>query len=133
MHLMRVYSKMQHHSSDHLDDYDLTPAQFEVLAHLSGSQGISQQSLAEKLLVTKGNVCGLIDRMSAQELVERRADPEDRRSNLLFLTGKGVELASAVIPAHEQYIVQHMEALSPEEQRTLGALLRDLDKYLDHH
>lgn len=133
MHLMRVHNKMHHHSSDHLEGYDITPAQFEVIAHLSTDQGISQQVLAEKLLVTKGNVCGLIDRMSSQGLVERRCDPADRRSNLLFLTEKGHQLASEVIPAHEQYIVEHMEALSPEEQRTLGGLLRDLDKYLDNH
>src|SRR5690242_9576078 len=94
MHLMRVHNKMQHHASDHLDYYDLTPAQFEVLAHLSADQGISQQVLAQKLLVTKGNVCGLIDRMSTQGLVERRCDPDDRRSNLLFLTDKGQALAA---------------------------------------
>jgi len=133
MHLMRVHSKMQHHSSEHLDNYDITPAQFEVLVHLSTNQGISQQELAEKLLVTKGNVCGLIDRMSSQELVERRSDPEDRRSNLLFLTERGQTLASEVIPAQEQYIIQHMAVLSPEEQRTLGGLLRELDHYLENH
>src|SRR4029078_8803354 len=100
---------------------------------LSADQGISQQILAQKLLVTKGNVCGLISRMEAQGLVERRCDHEDRRSNMLFLTDKGQTLASKVIPAHEQYILDHMAALSSEEQRTLGGLLRDLDKYLENH
>jgi DNA-binding MarR family transcriptional regulator len=130
---MRVHSKMEHHTSEHLHDYGLTPAQFDVLAQLRGAPGISQQALAERLLVTKGNVCGLLDRMSAQGLVERRSDPEDRRSNLLFLTEQGLKLADEVIPAHEEYIISHMVALPPEEQRLLGGLLRDLEKYLDNH
>ncbi len=133
LHLMRVYSKMQHHSMDHLGDYDLTLAQFEVLSRLSVSEGMTQQALAERLLVTKGNVCGLIDRMSALGLVERRADPEDRRSNMLFLTDAGRKLASEVIPAHEEFVSEHMEGLSDDEQRELTSLLRKLDRYLDTH
>src|SRR4051812_18049768 len=86
MHLMRVFTKMQQHSMDQLKCYDLTPSQFEVMSRLSASPGITQQALAESLLVTKGNVCGLIDRLEAQKLVERRCDPQDRRSNLLYLT-----------------------------------------------
>jgi len=116
-----------------LSEYDLTPAQFEVIAKLWGAQGISQQMLAERLLVTKGNVCGLIDRMSVLGLVERRCDPEDRRSNLLFLTDKGMELADRVIPAHERHIAEHMSVLSPEDQRKLAALLRELDRSLENH
>jgi DNA-binding MarR family transcriptional regulator len=133
LHLMRVYHKMQHHSGDHLDAYSLTPAQFEVIARLSAEQGITQQALAERLMVTKGNVCGLIDRLSAQGLVERCADPEDRRNNLLYLTVAGRELADKVIPAHEEFILEHMSALPQEDLRGLQRLLGTLDRYLERH
>lgn len=133
LHMMRVYNKMHHHSTDHLEQYSLTPAQFDVIAQLKLAPGITQQGLAEKLLVTKGNICGLIDRLEKQGLVERRADPEDRRSNLLHLTEKAEKLAECVVPAQERYIQEHMEALSDDEQRTLLALLRDLERGLDRH
>src|SRR5438128_1330245 len=77
--LVRVYEKVNRHLMNHLSKYDLSTAQYDVLAHLSQKPGITQQALAQELLVTKGNICGLIDRMSAHGLVERRNDPEDRR------------------------------------------------------
>ena len=57
-------------------------------------RGITQQELAERLLVTKANVVGLIDRVSPAGWVERRADPEDRRVNRLYLTNAGRKLAA---------------------------------------
>ncbi len=133
LHIMRVYNKMQHHSMEHLEGYDLTPAQFEVISRLSVNPGITQQRLAQSLLVTKGNVCGLIDRLEEHRLVERRCDPEDRRSNLLFLTEIGERLASRVIPAQEIFVQEHLACLSEEEQRDLLRILRHLDSGLKHH
>jgi DNA-binding MarR family transcriptional regulator len=130
---MRIYHKMQQHSSSHLHCYDLTPAQFEVLAHLHTNPGITQQELAEKLLVTKGNVCGLINRLEADGLVERCPDPEDRRSNRLHLTEKATQIASEAIPDHEAFIEDHMAALSGEDLEALHALLRGLDQSLKQH
>ena len=131
LYMMRVSNKIHHASADHLEKYDLTAAQFDVLAHLNAKSGISQQALSERLLVTKGNVCGLIDRMESRGLVSRRSHPDDRRLNLLYLTDEGKALAARVVPAHEEFLKQQMEHLSAEEQRTLSGLLRDLDRSLD--
>ena len=133
LHLVRVYDKMHHHAMDHLIDYGLTPAQFDVLAQLWRNQGINQQELAGKLLVTKGNVCGLIDRLEKLSLVERRSDPEDKRTNLLYLTEAGRKLADEAIPAHEAFILEHIGTLTHEEQASLLSILRNLDHKLDHH
>jgi DNA-binding MarR family transcriptional regulator len=127
LYLMRVYDKLQLRSMQHLAEYNLTPAQFDVLAQLSLKDRISQQELAERLLVTKGNVCGLIDRMSSRGLVERQSHPHDARVNLICLTDKGQALADEVIPAEEAFMQSQMDALSSDEQRTLQALLRELD------
>ena len=130
LHLMRVFSRVQRQESYHLAKYNLTLAQFEVLSRLSVTEGITQQALANQLLVTKGNVCGLIDRLSEQELVERRADPEDRRANLLYLTAAGRELAGQVVPAHQRVLHGLMSGLDDQEQRQLLSLLRKLDRSL---
>jgi MarR family transcriptional regulator, 2-MHQ and catechol-resistance regulon repressor len=133
LHLVRTYNKIHHHAMDQLKCSNMSPARFDVLAQLSVAPGISQQELSDRLLVTKGNTCTLLDKMAAQGLVERCADPEDRRSYRLYLTEEGRQLAETLIPAQEDFIHEHMSALSDEEQRTLLALLRDLDRSLERH
>ena len=131
--LIRVHDKMQRHTASHLECYDLTTAQYDVLAQLHDSPGIPQQELAERLFVSKGNVCGLIDRMSKHGLVERRGDPEDRRINLLYLTELGQKVAVDAVPAYGDFILDHFANLSEKEQQTLGDLLRKLETYLEGH
>lgn len=130
LYLIRVHNKIHRSSLEQLACHNLTLAQFDVLAHLSAREGITQQALSERLLVTKGNVCGLIDRLEERKLVVRRNDPEDRRSNLLYLTEEGKALAHKVVPAHEEHIQAEFAALNPEEQRSLLRLLRALDHSL---
>src|SRR5438477_12137476 len=89
LHLARAYNKMHHHAMDELKCSHMSPARFDVLAQLSVAPGISQQELSNRLLVTKGNTTTLLDKMTAQGLVERRPDPEDRRSYRLYLTEEG--------------------------------------------
>src|SRR4051812_21975307 len=75
MRLARVYGKVQQRSARHLRPFGLTVAQFDVLAQVGAAAGLSQQELAERLLVTKGNVCGLLDRLERAGLVTRQPDP----------------------------------------------------------
>jgi|SRR5436190_11883097 len=134
LHMVKVHNKMQHHAADHLECFDrLTPAQFDVLAQVKIAPGINQQNLSDRLLVTKGNTCGLLDRMEMLGLVERRPDPNDRRSKQLYLTGKGEALAETVVPAQEDFLQEHMSALTDEEQHALLSLLRRLDRSMEHH
>jgi DNA-binding MarR family transcriptional regulator len=105
--LVRTYQRIVRRLEQALDDHGLSLAQFEVLAHVHFESGISQSELAQRLLVTKGNVCGLIDRLGAAGLVLRKADPDDRRANRLFLTARGTALLAATLPTHLA-IVQEM-------------------------
>lgn len=132
LHLLKVHSKMERRSMGQLAEYDVTPAQFDVLAQLRKHPGINQQELSEHLLVTKGNVCGLINRMEERGWVARHSDPADRRINLLHLTCEGEALADKVVPLVERAIRENMSALAPEEQRELLNLLRELDRSLPY-
>src|SRR5919107_2418607 len=89
----------------------LSIPQFDLLSTLTEREGVSQQELAQRLYVTKGNVSGLVDRLVEAGLVERRALPGDRRSNALYLTDKGRDLAERGIAAQRAYVT-----------RTLGSL-----------
>jgi DNA-binding MarR family transcriptional regulator len=128
---MRVFNKVQRREAGHLHHHGLSIAQFDVLVQLSREEGITQQMLAERLMVTKGNVCGLIDRMSESGLVERRADPDDRRANLLHLTAAGRARAEEIVPDHQEFLTHVMSVLPVEDRRTLARLLAQLDRALD--
>lgn len=89
----------------------LSIPQFDLISTLGEREGLTQQELAQRLYVTKGNVSGLVDRLVEAGLVERRPIPGDRRSHALHLTAEGRRLASAGLAAQAAYVA-----------RTLGRL-----------
>jgi len=128
LRLMRVFQKIDRASGEHLRAWDLSVAQFDVLAHVGASEGMTQQELADSLLVSKGNVCQLVDKMEGRGWILRR---QEGRTNHLFLTEDGRKLVEEVVPAHEAMIAERFSVLSEEEQAQLYELLRKFDRALD--
>jgi DNA-binding MarR family transcriptional regulator len=128
LRLMRVFQKVDRASAGHLRGWDLSVAQFDVLAHVGASEGITQQELADSLLVTKGNVCQLLGKLEGRGLISRR---QEGRANRLFLTEAGRRLFERVVPAQEAMIADRFSVLSGEEQVQLHELLRKFDRALD--
>src|SRR5437660_3976097 len=114
MRLARVFQKVDRAASESLRCRQLSPAQVDVLAKVGSSEGISQQELANALLVTKGNVCQLLDKMEGSGLRERR---HDARVNRLFLTDQGSRVHDEVVPQHDAMLAGHFDKLSQEDQR----------------
>ena len=127
LRLFRVFQRIDRASSEHLRNWGLSTAQFDILARVGASRGITQQELADSLLVTKGNISQLLDRMEKLGLLRRC---QERRSNNLMLTEKGQELYDRVVPAQEQLIEEKLAALSSTEVNDLQRLLRKLDQGL---
>ncbi len=126
--LMRTVSLMEREISALVATCGLTITQFDVLATLDGLHGVTQQELAEKLLVTKGNVCGLIDRLEELGWVERKVDPEDARARRLYLTGAGRRKLQGVFPRHTREVVSRTTALSDSDAMKLRGLLLQLQQ-----
>jgi DNA-binding MarR family transcriptional regulator len=124
---MRVAAKVERKATEHLRTHGLSYAQFDVVAHVGAAPGITQQALARALLVTKGNVCQLLDRLEAAGWLERR---QEGRSNRVFLTEQGQALYASVIPAHEALIAEQFVSLPSAEQHQLLRLLRTVDHAL---
>ena len=125
MRLARVYQKVDRASAAHLRGWGLSVAQFDVLARVGGRSGMTQQELAASLLVTKGNVCQVLDRMEADGLVERRREGRAKR---LHLTARGADLFAEVVPAQERVVEQQIGVLDPAAQGALLSLLRQMDR-----
>jgi MarR family transcriptional regulator, organic hydroperoxide resistance regulator len=101
----------------------LSIPQFDLLSTLTEREGLSQQELAERLYVTKGNVSGLLDRMVEAGLVERRSIPGDRRSNALHLTPKGRDLADQGIAAQRSYVMRTLGTLPAQDLADLERIV----------
>jgi DNA-binding MarR family transcriptional regulator len=127
LRLMRVYQKVDRASSEHLKGWSLSVAQFDVLARVGASEGITQQELADSLLVTKGNVCQLVGKLEDRGMISRL---QQGRANRLFLTDEGRRLFEEVVPVHEAVIAERFSVLSDGEQARLYELLRKFDRAL---
>lgn len=101
----------------------LSIPQFDLLSTLTEQEGATQQDLAARLYVTKGNVSGLVDRLVEAGLVERRALPGDRRSHALHLTAEGRALAEKGIAAQRAYVERTLGRLRPGDLRDLERLV----------
>src|SRR5438477_1359509 len=122
MRLARVFQKVDRAASESLRCRQLSPAQVDVLAKVGSAEGISQQELANALLVTKGNVCQLLDKMEASGLLERRPDG---RVNRLFLTDQGRRVHDEVVPRHDAILAAYVSTLSAGDQAKLVRWFRD--------
>ncbi len=127
LRLARIYHKLDRASAHHLRPFGLSVAQFDVIAQIGANEGLCQQELARALLVTKGNVCQLLDRLERQGLIERRPAGTGR-SNRLYLTKEGRRLHDLAVPAQEALIASRLAGLTKEEQQTLARLLGKLDR-----
>src|SRR5690349_13113425 len=116
LRLVRVFQKVDRAATDSLRCRQLSPAQLDVLAKVGSAEGISQQELADALLVTKGNVCQLLDKMEANGLLERRPDG---RVNRLFLTDSGRAVHDQVVPRHDELLAEQFSTLTDDDQREL--------------
>ena len=125
--LIRFHHRVERRAVELLAAHGLTLPQFDVLATLWHGEGISQQELAERLLVTKGNVVGIIDRTSAAGWLERRTDPDDRRANRLYLTVAGRKLLAEAWPDQTAMLKRIYGRLTVGELRLMHELLERLD------
>jgi DNA-binding MarR family transcriptional regulator len=128
MRLMRVYHKVERRSAECLKGWGLSVAQFDVLAHVGAAEGITQQQLADSLVVSKGNVCQLLDKLEGRGWISR---VQEGRANRLFLTDEGRRLFEDVVPVHEAGIAERFSVLSEADQARLHELLRKFDRAME--
>jgi MarR family 2-MHQ and catechol resistance regulon transcriptional repressor len=132
--LLRTEAALSPHVDRGLRDLNLTGAQFNALLVLRDARpdGLPLSEVGRRLVVTKANVTGLIDRLERQGLVQRDpgASPEDRRITHARLTEKGMALLEEALPRRRQVLAQTFAGLTPEEKTQLIGLLTRLRRAL---
>jgi DNA-binding MarR family transcriptional regulator len=97
----------------------LTRAQWSVLANLARNEGIKQTELADILEIQPITLVGLIDRLEAVGMVERRSHPSDRRARTLHLTHKARPMLEHMRELADETRQEAMAGLSVSEQEHL--------------
>ena len=107
--------------------YDLNFASFDVLATLRRSgppHRLSPGALMDAMMITSGTMTNRIDQLAKRGLVERVAQPEDRRSVLIALTDEGFSLIDRAVESHVATQKRLTAGLSPSDRQALDALLK---------
>ncbi|MEO7909241.1 MAG: MarR family transcriptional regulator [Roseiflexaceae bacterium] len=125
LRLARVFQKIDTHSERFFRSQGMNTAHFDVLAQVGAARGMTQQELADALLVTKGNISQLLSKLEQAGMITRQ---QIGRTNCLSLTNQGQAVFEKVVPQQEALIANLLAPLSDEDQRELLRLLRKLDQ-----
>ncbi len=123
--LVEAYLAFYRVGSRHIQSLGLTPGQFDVIAELEGTEGLTCAKLSEHTLTTKGTLTGVLDRLEHKGLIQRGHVGGDRRAIRVQLTPKGVDLFQQVFPTHAEFLRPFfVQALNASEVQVAKRLLR---------
>lgn len=123
--LARFYLKNVRESNNQLKKWGLTTAQFDVIVHVGRNKRLTQQELADKLVVTKGNVTHLLKKMEELQWIKREVEWKNK---YLSLTEIGQKMYEEIVPSQDEFQQTQFSKLTEEEQLQLLTLLRKLNK-----
>ena len=109
-----------------LDELGLVRRQSEILYALRRRPGVSQDEIAEELLINKSGVTRQLTAMEEAGLVTRSVSPADRRVTQVYLTEKAVALLPEIHRINEEWSEFITEGLSEEEQELLTRVLESV-------
>lgn len=102
--------------------HDLTPVQFAALATLRDRPDVDQATLAGLIAHDRTTIGGVLDRLQAKGLIDRRPHPTDRRARQVRLTAAGAALLAAVLPQVAALQDDILRGLSADERATFVRL-----------
>lgn len=108
-------------------EFGVTLPKFDVMAALARRPaGMTMTELSRFLMVSNGNVTGLVDRLVGEGVVVRLAHEADRRATFVRLTRKGTQQFQALAKAHEGWVVELLSGFGAAETEALMQLLGTL-------
>lgn len=125
LRLARCRNLMMKEMRRSVERWNLTLPQFDVMAELARAteQGFTFVELSRLLLVTSGNLTGIIDRLEAEGLVRREAELSDRRVTRMILTTRGKQLTAEMLPRHAEDVAEMLSGIPREQLSQLNDLL----------
>lgn len=117
-----------------LDDYDITPAQFEALQIIINHDEVTISELSSKLYQAPSTITDLVDRMEAKELVQRVKDCKDRRIVRITALEKGHKILDEVLVERCKFVDYALTGVGAEEKESFKKFLGIVaDAYNDYN
>jgi len=116
----QILRKSFNHRARHLH---LTQAQYRTLIYLDRQQGITQSELARLLEIRPITLTRQLDLLAANQMIERRANPDDRRSFRLYLTDKADPVLQEIRAIAAKIMAQCTQGFSAQDKKKITAML----------
>ena len=123
--IMDVARMIKTYADQRARQFGISRAQWAVLVRIDRSEGLKQSELAEILDLQPISLTRLLDRLADNKLIERRADPNDRRANRLFLSPAARPLLEQLADLGEDMMATVLDGL---DAKTIERTLRDLER-----
>ena len=131
--LIDTYTQIMSVGDRHIEQLGLTPAQFDVLATLGDTPGMTCKELGENTLITKGTLTGVLDRLENKGFIERTRGATDHRQIHVKLTEAGDQVFNATFYRQLDYLSGFFGHFPPERQAALTEHLQALKAaFLEH-
>ncbi|MCD8212052.1 MAG: MarR family winged helix-turn-helix transcriptional regulator [Oscillospiraceae bacterium] len=114
-----------------LKPFNLTPGERPFYLSLAERDGITQEMLTAEIRVDKSTTARMLQSLERKGFVERRCNPEDKRSKLIYMTKKGRDIYDDVLSALTAYNRQFEHLLGREEYESVFFTLLKVDEYLE--
>jgi len=112
-------------------EFGTTLPRFDLMAQLDREpEGLSMGELSARMMVTGGNVTGIVDQLEGEALVQRSEHPSDRRAYQVRLTAAGRRQFRRMAAVHEAWIVELFDGWSPAQKTQVHGLLATLKQHL---
>ena len=121
--LARCQQQHDRVAARYMESHGLTPSQFDALAVLGDTEGMTMKELSQLSLITGGTLTPVLDRMEAKGLVTRCKGTQDSRQTIVALTPEGQALYEQAFLPFVKHMRSFSDKLTPEEQQTLATLL----------
>ena len=128
--LADVTRLMRRAFASELEGSQLTLAQAKTLLRLRRCEGARQVELAEYLEIRPITLTRLVDQLQAEGLVERRADPQDRRAFQLYLTEAAQPVVEQIVAAVTRLQLRALEGVTPDAVAVFSAVLESMRENL---
>ena len=116
----------QLHTGRWLADYGISSSEHSVLVYLFIHKSSNQERIAQYMLLDKGTIARILTKLEDKSLLTRRANPANRRENLISLTEQGLALVTDLAQAAEKLGSSLLADIAPQEQAVFEAVLHQL-------
>ncbi len=116
---------------DVIAPYHITPLHWGILSCLWREDGLTTRAIVDQLDQLGGTVTVGLDSMEKRRLVERRVDETDRRISRIWLTKRGANLETKVVPLVRDFMAKIFSCVSEKEERELAALVDRLRRHIE--